>query len=79
MSETPPLTPDQWLIARIFRDRLGLTYREVGDVLGKSPSLVKQYIHADYEFYRTPGGGWARRKRKEGGGGAPGNTGPRTS
>lgn len=63
---TPPLTREQWLVVRMFREALGLTYKQVGDVLGKSPSLVKQYVNDSYEFYRTPSGHYARRKRRGG-------------
>ena len=58
-----PLTPEQWEIVKLFRDRLGLTYTQVGAVIGKSPSTVKQFVN-DYVYYKTPGGNWARRKRK---------------
>lgn len=60
-TRTPPLTPEQWAIARLFREKLGLTYAEVGAVIGKSASMVKVGLKG-YVQYRTPSGGWSIKK-----------------
>lgn len=52
-------------IIRAFRDRLGLTYAEVAEVLGVSPTRVKQIVNG-YESYRKDDGSWSVRKREGG-------------
>ena len=65
--EVPPLTRDQWAVARLFRDALGLSYAEVGRIVGRSASMAKVGVN-DYEQYRTPSGGRSIRPRRERGG-----------